>query len=144
LGRKSNSSLEDASLSFLSAIDPDAGLEGVLFLRKTGAVLASWTREGVRLEVLSVMAATMLASVDTIVETLGGPSSTSTWVVSGDRQFVVTKVGSQAFLFLVAPKSLSQRILGTMNQDLLSALKLALERQPGKTDAEPSEVEARR
>ena len=109
LGRKSLSALENASLSFLSAIDTEGGLDAVLFLRRTGSVLASWTREGIRLDVVSVMAATMLASVDTIVEALGGPNSRSISVASGDRQIVATKVGSQAFLFVVAPKSVSQR-----------------------------------
>src|SRR2546422_11421258 len=70
LGRKSLSALENASLSFLSAIDTEGGLDAVLFLRRTGSVLASWTREGIRLDVVSVMAATLLASVDTIVEAL--------------------------------------------------------------------------
>src|SRR5213593_3177786 len=74
-GRKSVSALENASLSFLSAIDTEGGLDAVLFLRRTGSVLASWTRDGIRLDVVSVMAATMLASVDTIIEALGGPSS---------------------------------------------------------------------
>src|SRR3989442_12060608 len=108
LGRKSLSALENASLSFLSSIDTEGGLDAVLFLRRTGSVLASWTRDGIRLDVVSVMAATMLASVDTIVEALGGPSSPSISVASGDRQIVATKVGPQAVLFVVAPGSVSQ------------------------------------
>src|SRR5438477_5192782 len=109
MGRESSTNLEQAALSFLSAIDPERGLDAVLFLRRTGSVLASWTRDGIRLDVVSVMAATMLASVDTIIEALGGPSSRSISVASGDRQIVATKVGSQAFLFVVAPRSVSQR-----------------------------------
>src|SRR5712664_870294 len=71
MGRES-SALEPAALSFLSAVDTDLGLDAVLFLRRTGLVLASSTREGIRLDIVSVMAATMLASIDTIVEPLGG------------------------------------------------------------------------
>src|SRR5437899_8830844 len=109
LGRKSTSGIENASLSFLSAVDPEGGLDAVLFLRRTGSVLASWTRDGIRLDVVSVMAATMLASVDTIVEALGGPSSRSISITRSDRQIVATKIGSQAFLFVIAPRSVSQR-----------------------------------
>src|SRR3989442_14521072 len=108
LGRKSLSALENASLSFLSSIDTEGGLDAVLFLRRTGSVLASWTRDGIRLDVVSVMAATMLASVDTIVEALGGPSSPSISVTSGDRQIIATKAGSQPFLVAVTPRSVRQ------------------------------------
>src|SRR5436309_3364227 len=63
MGRESSTNLEQAALSFLSAIDPERGIDAALFLRRTGLVLASWTREGIRLDVVSVMAATMLASI---------------------------------------------------------------------------------
>jgi len=75
MGRESSEVLEQSALSFLSAIDTDRGLDAALFVRRTGLVLASWTREGIRLDVVSVMAATMLASVDTIIESIGGSAS---------------------------------------------------------------------
>src|SRR2546422_9401652 len=105
LGRKSLSALENASLSFLSSIDTEGGLDAVLFLRRTGSVLASWTRDGIRLDVVSVMAATMLASVDTIVEALGGPSARCISVMSGDRPIRATKLGPQPLLFGVGPRT---------------------------------------
>jgi predicted regulator of Ras-like GTPase activity (Roadblock/LC7/MglB family) len=143
LGRKSLSALENASLSFLSAIDTDGGLDAVLFLRRTGSVLASWTREGIRLDVVSVMAATMLASIDTIVEALGGPSSRSIAVTSGDRQIIATKLGSQAFLFVVAPRSVSQRHVRKAVRELVDRLTAASAIAPPRTDAGPSKVEAK-
>ena len=143
LGRKSLSALENASLSFLSAIDTDGGLDAVLFLRRTGSVLASWTRDGIRLDVVSVMAATMLASVDTIVEALGGPSSRSISVASGDRQIIATKVGSQAFLFVVAPKSVSQRYVRKAVRELVARLTAASAITPLRVEADSSKVETR-
>ncbi len=68
MGRESSTNLEQAALSFLSAIDPERGIDAALFLRRTGLVLASWTREGIRLDVVSVMAATMLASIVVIAK----------------------------------------------------------------------------
>src|SRR2546428_12946510 len=103
LGRKSLSALENASLSFLSSIDTEGGLDAVLFLRRTGSVLASWTRDGIRLDVVSVMAATMLASVDTIIEALGGPSSRSISGTSGDRQIIAPKLRSPEILIVLGP-----------------------------------------
>jgi len=144
LGRKSLSALENASLSFLSAIDTEGGLDAVLFLRRTGSVLASWTREGIRLDVVSVMAATMLASVDTIVEALGGPNSRSISVASGDRQIVATKVGSQAFLFVVAPKSVSQRYVRKAVRELVARLTAASATTLQHVEPRSSKVEARR
>ena len=144
LGRKSLSALENASLSFLSAIDTEGGLDAVLFLRRTGSVLASWTREGIRLDVVSVMAATMLASVDTIVEALGGPNSRSISVASGDRQIVATKVGSQAFLFVVAPKSVSQRYVRKAVRELVARLTAASATTLQRVEPRTSKVEARR
>jgi|GEM_PF-1814643 len=144
LGRKSLSALENASLSFLSAIDTEGGLDAVLFLRRTGSVLASWTREGIRLDVVSVMAATMLASVDTIVEALGGPNSRSISVASGDRQIVATKVGSQAFLFVVAPKSVSQRYVRKAVRELVARLTAASATTLQHVEPRTSKVEARR
>src|SRR5438128_9102200 len=143
LGRKSLSALENASLSFLSAIDTDGGLDAVLFLRRTGSVLASWTRDGIRLDVVSVMAATMLASVDTIVEALGGPSSRSISVASGDRQIVATKVGSQAFLFVVAPRTVSQRYVQKAVRELVVRLTAASATTLQRVAPRSSTVEAR-
>ena len=143
LSRKSLSALENASLSFLSAIDTDGGLDAVLFLRRTGSVLASWTRDGIRLDVVSVMAATMLASVDTIIEALGGPSSRSISVASGDRQIIATKVGSQAFLFVVAPRSVSQRYVRKAIRELIARLTGTSAIAPQRVEARSAKVEAR-
>ena len=144
LGRKSLSALENASLSFLSAIDTEGGLDAVLFLRRTGSVLASWTRDGIRLDVVSVMAATMLASVDTIVEALGGPSSRSISVTSGDRQIIATKVGSQAFLFVIAPKTVSQRYVRKAVRELVARLTAASATTLERLEPQTSKVAARR
>src|SRR5881296_2920952 len=131
LGRKSLSALENASLSFLSSIDTEGGLDAVLFLRRTGSVLASWTRDGIRLDVVSVMAATMLASVDTIVEALGGPSSRSISVASGDRQ-------------IVAPRSVSQRYVRKAVRELVARLTVAPAIAPQRVEVRSSKVEAAR
>src|SRR5437879_12755929 len=109
MGRESSEALEEAALSFLSAIDTERGLDAVLFVRRTGLVLASWTREGIRLDVVSVMAATMLASIDTILEALGGWSSESVAVEGCEHQMVASKLGSEELLAVIGRKSLAGR-----------------------------------
>lgn len=109
------SSLSEASLSLLSAIDPESELEAVLFLRRTGIVLASWTARGIPTDVLTVMAATMLASIETMVGALGSRGSDSVRVETDDRRILSTKVGSQSFLVVIAPKDVSPEYLQTVS-----------------------------
>jgi len=111
MGRESSDALEQAALSFLSGIDPDLGLDAALFVRRTGLVVASWMREGIRLDVVSVMAATMLASVDTIIESVGGPTPDVISVDTDAHQILATKVNSRAFLVVIAPKKVSRAVV---------------------------------
>jgi predicted regulator of Ras-like GTPase activity (Roadblock/LC7/MglB family) len=143
MGRES-SALEPAALSILSAVDTDLGLDAVLFLRRTGLVLASWTREGIRHDIVSVMAATMLASIDTIVETLGGSAPKSVAVDSGQHQMVVTKVNAKAFLVVIAPKRVSRRVVRKATRDLLAHLAAArVARVPSEKTAGHNRVKVR-
>jgi len=96
------------------------------------------------LDVVSVMAATMLASVDTIVEALGGPSSRSISITSGDRQIVATKVGSQAFLFVVAPKTVGQGYVRKTVRELVAHLGAASATTLQRVEPRASKVPARR
>jgi len=125
MGRESSEALEEAALSFLSAIDTERGLDAVLFVRRTGLVLASWTREGTRLDVVSVMAATMLASVDTIIESIGGPTPEEISVDTESHQIVATKVNSRAFLVVIAPKSVNRAIVRKTMRELIAHLAAA-------------------
>lgn len=125
MGRESSAELEQAALSFHSAIDTERGLDAVLFVRRTGLVLASWTREGIRLDVVSVMAATMLASVDTIIESIGGPTSEAVSVDTDAHQIVATKVNSRAFLVVIAPKTVSRSVVRKTMRELIAHLAAA-------------------
>jgi predicted regulator of Ras-like GTPase activity (Roadblock/LC7/MglB family) len=141
VGRESLSAREEESLSFLSAIDPDRGLDAALFIRRTGAILASWNREGIRLEVVSVMVATMLASIDTLMETLGAATPKSVWVDTGDHRIAATGVGSQAFLVVIAPKTVSRLAVRNTIRDLVALLPTASRsrRRRTKVSEAPSE-----
>src|SRR2546423_13443100 len=105
MGRESSDALEQAALSFLSGIDPDLGLDAALFVRRTGLVLSSWMREGIRLDVVSVMAATMLASVDTIIESVGGPTPDGIAIDKDAHGIVRYTVNSRAVPGATAPNT---------------------------------------
>src|SRR5205807_10519351 len=125
MGRESSDALEQAALSFLSGIDTDLGLDAALFVRRTGLVLASWMREGIRLDVVSVMAATMLASVDTIIESVGGPTPEVISVDTDAHQILATKVNSRAFLVVIAPKKVSRAVVRKTMRGLNARLAVA-------------------
>jgi len=131
MGRASSEVLEQSALSFLSAIDTDRGLDAALFVRRTGLVLASWTREGIRLDVVSVMAATMLASVDTIIESIGGSASDTISVDTDTHQIVATKVNSRAFLVVIAPKAVSRSVVRKTMRELIAQLAAAESKSAG-------------
>ncbi|MCI4371671.1 MAG: roadblock/LC7 domain-containing protein [Thermoplasmata archaeon] len=131
---------EGASLSLLSAIDTEGPIEAVLFIRRTGAVLASWTRQGLTEDVMTVMAATMLASIDTMMTTLGSPGPRSVYVETDDRQILSTAVNSQAFLILIAPRAVGREYVRDAARRLLSVLPS----QPLSKGAKPSPMAAQR
>src|SRR5437016_9627220 len=135
MGRESSDALEQAALSFLSGIDPALGLDAALFVRRTGLVVASWMREGIRLDVVSVMAATMLASVDTIIESVGGPTPDVISVDTDAHQILATKVNSRAFLVVIAPKKVRSEEHTSELQSLTNLVcRLLLEKKKKKTE----------
>jgi predicted regulator of Ras-like GTPase activity (Roadblock/LC7/MglB family) len=84
-------------------------LEAALLLKTTGVPLATWTRDSVPLDVLSVMAATMWGSLDTIVHTLGGPGLRSALIEAGDRRILLAYLDPNLALFLVGSRSMGVR-----------------------------------
>ena len=89
-----------------SRIDSKGPLELALLVRRTGTILDAWARNGVSHEVVSVMTATLIASLDAIVEAVGGTSTQTAVVETDDRFLIATKVDGGAVLLLVAPRSM--------------------------------------
>jgi len=71
---------------------------------------------------MTVMAATMLASIDTMMTTLGGPGPRSVYVETDDRQILSTAVTSQAFLILIAPRAVGREYVRDAAARLLALL----------------------
>ncbi len=114
---------ETAGLS--EVFDPsefDGTLEAVLLLKKTGITLASWTRDAVPREVVSVMAATMWGSLDTMIRTLGGEPPRSAYLELEDRQILALQVEPNWTLLLVGPSTLGKRRLRREAQRILQRL----------------------
>ena len=80
-------------------------LDAALLLTTSGEVLGSWTRTGLRREVLSVMSATLMASVDTLMEELRGHRPEYAVVEAGDQRFLSLRTGDDHLIVLSAASS---------------------------------------
>ena len=98
-------------VSLPSTREPDGSLEAAILFKRTGALLSAWTRAPVAQDVVTVMAATLLGSVQTLIEAIGDASPASVILETDLRRILVAKVDSQVALLLVAPKSVSQSTL---------------------------------
>ncbi len=97
----------------------DGTLEAGFLLKPTGIPLAAWTRNPVPQEVISVMAATLWGSLDTMIRTLGGSGPRSAAVEVEDRRILVLQVDPNWTLLLIAPRSVGRRRLRSTAQRLL-------------------------
>lgn len=86
-------------------------LEGVFLLKRTGVPLATWTRNPLPQDVVSVMAATMLSSVETISSAIGAPRPKSIVVETDRHRILASGVSGNTLLVLIAPLSMQASTL---------------------------------
>jgi predicted regulator of Ras-like GTPase activity (Roadblock/LC7/MglB family) len=98
-------------------LDPE--LEAAFLLKQTGIPLAAWTRNPVPQEVISVMAATLWGSLDTMIRTLGGTGPRSAVLEVEDRRIFAVLVEPNWTLLLIAPSSMGMRRLRRTARTLL-------------------------
>lgn len=100
----------------------DGALEAALLLKQTGIALATWTRDTVPREVVSVMAATMWGSLDTMIRALGGDTPRSAYLELEDRRMLAMHVEPNWTLLLVGPRTIGKRRLRRDAQRILERL----------------------
>ncbi len=104
------------------ALDRDAPVEAAFLIRGTGAILASWVRSPVPKEMVTVMAATMMSSVATIVEVFGCPTPQTVLVNTEGHQILARKANQDQILVLVASKGVHKRHLYLLARQLMTRL----------------------
>ena len=114
--------LQRAPSAPFSSIDPEGPLEAAFLMRRTGVVIASWTRPDLVSEVVSVMAATMLGSIETMSEALGCPSPEHVAVETDACRLFATRVEPQALLVLIAPREVDRGVLQRCARQILGGL----------------------
>ena len=93
----------EQGLDFLSAVDPDGTFDAALLIARTGSIIAGWMRESDQCEAVGVMTATLIASINTIVEMVGRRTPTEVFVKCEDSQILATRTGDNTILVLIAP-----------------------------------------
>ncbi len=107
---------------FFAELQGDSRVDVGMLLRRNGRVLAAWSRSPVSWEVVSIMAATMVGSLETMLETLRSVSPQSMTVLAGGNRFFFQKVEPQALLVLVARDGVSEVHLQELARRLLGRL----------------------
>ncbi len=83
-------------------IQPQDPIEAAILLTRTGKLLASWTRHDVPTEVVTVMAATLLGSIETMSIALGAPSPREVALIVDSRRLLSFKLNPDVAILVVA------------------------------------------
>src|SRR2546425_5769933 len=99
--------LEDILATVVETIDSEGSIEVALLMRRTGTILGAWTKGDISREIVSVMAATMMGSIETMSEALGCPSPERAVVETERCRMLAEKFEPHGILVLVGTKDLS-------------------------------------
>ena len=105
-----------------AAVGDSSPLEAVFLLRRTGTLIASWSHNDASKDVVSVMAATLYGSVETMVAALGSPSPSTVFIETDLRRMLLARVGAQNVLLLVAERSVTRGVLRSEFQRISGSL----------------------
>jgi len=105
-----------------SLVEGDSRFQSGLLITGDGALLSSWMRAPIARHEVAVMAATMMASVATIVEVFGVPTPKTVLVNMGENQILARKVGRDQILILVSSKEVHKQSLYLAAKRLVTRL----------------------
>ena len=94
-------------------------------MRRTGTILGAWTKGDISREIVSVMAATMLGSIETMSEALGCPSPERALVETERCRMLAETFEPHGVLVLVATKDLSADALQRASLQIRARLSAA-------------------
>jgi predicted regulator of Ras-like GTPase activity (Roadblock/LC7/MglB family) len=121
--------------ALFTSLDTDGPIKGAFLLRRTGVSIASWTQPGIPSEILSVMSATLIGSVDTIAGALAFATPQTVSVETNEFRLLATHAEGQTLLVLIAPRSASDSYLRHVSRQVLT--KLAAETSRTETRRTP-------
>jgi predicted regulator of Ras-like GTPase activity (Roadblock/LC7/MglB family) len=132
--------LEDISTAFLETIDSKGSIEVAILMRRTGTIIGAWTKGDISREIVSVMAATMLGSIETISEALACPSPERALVETDRCRIFAETFEPHGVLVLVARKDLSADDLRRASLHIRARLSAASGGAEGARPAVPAQI----
>ena len=115
-------SLRAVPPDFFADLATNGRMDTAMLLKRNGRLLAAWSHAPVSWEVVSIMAATTLGSLETMLETLRSPSPQIVSVVAGGNRILIQKVEPQAILVLIAKEIVGESYLLDAARRLLARL----------------------
>ncbi len=115
-------SLRAVPTDFFTDFQSNGKIETAMLLKRNGRVLAAWSRAPVSWEIVSIMAATTLGSLETMLETLRSPSPQIVCLTAGGNRMLFQKVEPQAVLVLIAKDAVPESHLRETAKRLLSKI----------------------
>ncbi len=128
---------------FFAEVQADGRIETAMLLKRNGRVLAAWADAPVSWDVLSIMAATALGSLETMLETLRAPSPQTLSLVASGKRMLLVKVEPQAFLLLIAREAVPDAPLRDLARRLLAKIPQPQAASPRQVTLGPSLHEPR-
>jgi len=105
-----------------SLLEADTPLHAGILITGDGTILAGWMRTPMAQRQVAVMAATMMASIATIVEVFGVPTPRTVLVNMGEQQVLARKVGRAQILILVSSNKIHKQNLYLIAKRLITRL----------------------
>src|SRR5438128_8052923 len=91
-----------------AVVESHEPLEAVLLITRAGTQLGAWTRNTVPTDVLIVMAATLVGSIETLLTALGASSPHEISLIIDGRRVFLTKVNAQVVPVIVAAGTMTE------------------------------------
>lgn len=114
--------IASSPIDLSSVVESREPIEAVLLITRTGAQLGSWTRNSVPVDVLSVMAATLVGSIETLMTALGASSPREVSLMIDGRRVFVSKVNAQVVLVVVASAGMTEVALRAAMRQIVKSL----------------------
>jgi len=109
-------------IDLASLVQPNDPLEAVVLFTRTGRLLAAWTRNEVPLEVLTVMAATLIGSIETMSTALGVESPREIALLVDSRRVLGLKLNPNVALLVVGSARTSDHALRSVTERIVRRL----------------------
>ena len=119
-------------------VNPDGTFDAALLMRQSGSIIAGWMQQSDRIDAVGVMTATLLASVDTIVEMVGRRTPTTVSVRCEESQILATRIDDKAVLVLIAPETTREAHLRRKTRQIVARLASASRSQRTGAIATPA------